>query len=124
MLKEFKEFAFGGNLIDIATGLIMGLAFAALVGALVEHVIMPIVGIAGGAENVADMWAVEAGNSVIRIGAFVSAVLTFLATAAGVFFFIVKPYQRYQASQPAEADEAPPEDVVLLRKIADSLATR
>ncbi len=122
MLKQFKEFAFGGNLIDIAVGLIMGLAFAALVGSLVEHVIMPIVGIAGGADSVADMWTVEAGNSVIRIGAFVSALLTFIATALGVFFFIVKPYERYKAAQPAEEEDAPPEDTILLRKIADSLA--
>ncbi len=122
MLKEFKEFAFGGNLIDIATGLIMGLAFAALVAALVENLIMPLVGIAGGAENIADMWTVEIGNAVLRIGAFVSALLTFIATAAGVFFFIVKPYQRYKATQPPEAEEAPPEDIVLLRKIADNLA--
>jgi len=121
MLKEFKDFAFGGNLIDIAVGLIMALAFVALVGALVEHVIMPIVGIAGGAENIADMWAIEAGSSVIRLGAFVSALLTFIATALGVFMFIVKPYQRYKENQPEDA-EAPAEDTVLLRKIADSLA--
>jgi len=121
MLKEFKDFAFGGNLIDIAVGLIMALAFVALVGALVEHVIMPIVGIAGGAENVADMWAVEAGDATIRLGAFVAALLTFIATALGVFLFIVKPYQRYKAGLPDEAAD-PAEDTVLLRKIADSLA--
>ena len=122
MLKEFKEFAFGGNLIDIAVGLIMALAFVALVGALVEHVIMPIVGIAGGADNIAEMWAIDVGDSTIRLGAFISALLTFIATALGVFLFIVKPYQAYQANQPAEEEEGPPEDTVLLRKIADALA--
>ncbi|MBT8192542.1 MAG: MscL family protein [Acidimicrobiia bacterium] len=120
MLKEFKEFAFGGNLVEIAVGLVMALALTALVGSLIEHVVMPIIGIIFGEPNFDSVLDPAINNSVIRFGSFLTALTTFIAIALAVFFFIVKPYKAYKARVEAGTEEpaAPPEDIVLLREIA------
>ncbi|MBT8163929.1 MAG: MscL family protein [Acidimicrobiia bacterium] len=120
MLKEFKEFAFGGNLVEIAVGLVMALALTALVGSLIEHVVMPIIGIIFGEPNFDSVLDPAINDSVIRFGSFLTALTTFIAIALAVFFFIVKPYKAYKARVEAGTEEpaAPPEDIVLLREIA------
>ena len=120
MLKEFKEFAFGGNLIEIAAGLVMALALTALIGSLVENVIMPIVGIIFGQPNFDDVLDPAINDSVIRFGSFLTALVTFISIAFAVYFFIVKPYKAYQARVEAGSEEPapPPEDIELLREIA------
>lgn len=119
MLKEFKEFAFGGNIIELAVAFVMAGAFGALVGALVEHIVMPIVGIIFG-EPSFDSLTATVNDSVIMYGSFITALVTFIAVAAGVFFFIVKPYNAYKARVDSGAEEPapPPEDIELLRQIA------
>lgn len=126
MLKEFKDFAMKGNLIEIAIGLVMAVAFGALIAAFVENVIMPLVGAIFGSPNFNELWVLTINKSKIMFGTFVTALVTFLATAAGVFFFVVKPYNAYKARQESgeEAPAAPAEDIVLLREIRDSLARR
>jgi len=120
VLKEFKEFAFGGNLVDIAVGLVMGLALVELVGGLVDHVVMPIIGIIFGEPSFDGALVATINDSEIRFGSFLTAVITFIAIALGVFFFVVKPYQSYKARVAAGSEEPapPPEDTVLLREIA------
>lgn len=120
MLKEFKEFAFGGNLVEIAVGLVMALALTALVGSLIEHVVMPIIGIIFGEPNFDSVLDPAINDSVIRFGSFLTALTTFIAIALAVFFFIVKPYKAYKARVEAGTEEpaAPPEDIELLRQIA------
>lgn len=120
MLKEFKEFAFGGNLVDIAVGLVMGLALVELVGGLVDHVVMPIIGIIFGEPSFDGALVATINDSEIRFGSFLTAVVTFIAIALGVFFFVVKPYQAYKARVAAGSEEPapPPEETVLLREIA------
>jgi large conductance mechanosensitive channel len=120
VLKEFKEFAFGGNLVEIAVGLVMALALTALVGSLIDHVVMPIIGIIFGEPNFDSVLDPAINDSVIRFGSFLTAVVTFVAIALAVFFFIVKPYKAYKARVEAGTEEpaAPPEDIVLLREIA------
>lgn len=126
MWKEFKEFALGGNLVEIGVALVMALALAALITSLVENVLMPIIGaITGGAgDGIAELWAVSVNDSVIMFGAFVSALVTFLSVAAAVYFFIVKPYRAYQARNAEPEEEAGPSEVDVLMQIRDSLATR
>lgn len=126
MLKGFKEFAFKGNLIETGIALVMALALAALITSFVENVIMPIVGaVGGGGEGIDQLWTVDLNGSVVMFGAFVAAVLTFLSVAAAVYFFIVKPYEAYNARQPAEEEEeAGPSEVDLLKEIRDNLARR
>ena len=125
MWKEFKEFAMRPTLIEVAIGLVMALALAALVGSLVEHIVMPIVGIIFGEPSFDSVMILEINDSQIRIGSFLTQVVTFLSVAFAVFFFIIKPYKAYLAKKegPAEEEEpeADPEDLVLLREIRDAL---
>ncbi len=124
MLKEFKEFAFGGNLIEVAVALVMALALVDLVGALIDHVLMPIIGIIFGEPSFDDVLDPDINDSVIRFGSFLTALVTFIAIAAAVFFFVVKPYKAYRERVAAGSEEpaAPPEDVELLRQIANNTA--
>ena len=120
MLKEFKEFAFGGNLVEIAVGLVMALALTALVGSLIEHIVMPIIGIIFGEPSFDQVLDPSINGSFIRFGSFLTALVTFTAIAMAVFFMIVRPYKAYKAGVEAGTEEpaAPPEDIVLLREIA------
>lgn len=113
----------GGNLIEIAVGLVMALALAALIGSLVEHVLMPIVGIIFG-EPSFDSLDLTINDSVILYGSFITAVVTFLSIAFAVYFFVVKPYNAYRARVAAGEEEpaAGPSELDLLTEIRDSLA--
>lgn len=122
LYQEFKDFAFGGDIIGLAVAFVMAAAFGALVAALVDFIVMPIVGIIFG-EPSFDNLTLTINNSVIPYGSFITALVTFLAVAVGVFFFIVKPFKAYQDSQAAEeeAAEEPSEDIQLLTDIRDLL---
>ena len=118
MLKEFKEFALKGNLLDIAVGLILALAFTAVVGALIGGVIMPIIAAIFGKPNF-DAITITIGEGVIEIGRFITALVNFLIIA-WVLFVIVKAAGRFE--KPAE--DAGPTEVELLTEIRDSLRAR
>ncbi len=125
MWKEFKEFAFKGNLIEVAVGLIMALALVNLINSLVENVLMPLVGIIFG-EPSFDQFTATVNESVIKYGTFITASVAFVAIALVMFFLIVRPYRAFQARQAGgeEAPTEPAEDIVLLREIRDSLRRR
>lgn len=124
LFNEFKDFAMGGNLVEIAVGLVMALALAAVIGSLVENVLMPIVGIIFG-EPSFDQFTLTINDSVIMYGTFITALVTFLAIAFAVYFFIVKPYNAYKARVASGEEEAPgPSEVDLLTEIRDALAAR
>ena len=124
MLKEFKEFAFGGTLVETAIALVMALAAAALIAAFVENIITPIIAAIFGQPDFASL-AIDIGDSQILYGAFINALITFTAVALAVFFFIVRPYNKYKAMRAAgtapEPDAPPAEDIALLREIRDGL---
>lgn len=125
MIQEFRDFIAKGNMIDIAVGFIMGAAFTAVIGSLVENVLMPIVAIPFGEPNFdAIIWTVN--DSKIMIGSFLTAVVSFLLIAVAVFLFIVKPYNAYrELTETKEADEGTgPTEVELLIEIRDALAHR
>jgi large conductance mechanosensitive channel len=92
VLKDFKDFAFKGNLIDVAVAFILGLAFAAVVTSLVEDVIMQIVGAIIGKPDFSAL-KFSLGDGEIRYGSFLNALITFLIIAA-VMFLIVKAVQK------------------------------
>jgi large conductance mechanosensitive channel len=123
MIREFRDFIAKGNLIDIAVGFIMGAAFIALIGALVDDVLMPIVAIPFGEPSFDSLiWTVN--GSEILIGSFVTAVVAFLLVAVAVFFSIVKPYNAYRERAGGDEDEdAGPDEIELLTQIRDSLAS-
>lgn len=128
MWKEFKEFAMRPTLIEVAVGLVMALALAALVGSLVEHVVMPIVGIIFREPSFDSALVLTINDSQIRFGSFLTQVVSFFSIAFAVFFFIIKPYKAYlertKKPEPEPEPEADPEDLVLLREIRDALRSR
>jgi large conductance mechanosensitive channel len=130
--SEFKEFAIKGNVVDLAVGVIIGGAFGKIVDSIVGDLIMPLVGkVLGGldfsnyfialagqtATNLAD--AKKAG-AVFAYGSFITVAINFVILAF-IIFLMVKQINRLKKEAPAPAPAAPPEDVVLLREIRDSL---
>lgn len=124
MMKEFKEFISRGNVMDMAVGIIIGGAFTAIVSSLVADIITPIIGMLLGGVNFSEL-AVTVGSASLTYGNFIQAIINFLLVA-WVLFMIVKAMnkmKRKEEEKPAEpeAPAEPPEDIVLLREIRDSL---
>jgi large conductance mechanosensitive channel len=90
MLTEFRDFLMRGNLLELAVAFVMGLAFAALVTSFVDGLIMPIVAMIIGKPDFSDL-TFTINDAVFRYGAFITALITFVSTAAAIFFFVVKP---------------------------------
>ena len=139
MLKEFKEFALKGNVLDLAIGIIIGAAFGAIVSSLVDDILMPPIGLVLGGVDFSQLFVVlsgdgdyntieqakEAGAVTWNVGLFLNAVIKFLIVAFAVFL-LVKAINKVVRKQEQKAPEAPKpaEDVVLLREIRDLLARR
>jgi len=90
MLREFKQFVLRGNVIDLAVAVVIGVALGAVVTSLVEDVVTPIIGAAGGQPDFSGL-SFTVNDSEVRYGAFLTALLSFLIIAAVVFVFVVKP---------------------------------
>lgn len=126
MIAEFKEFISRGNFIDLAVGFVMGVAVTGMVNAIVERLIMPIIGVLFGEPNFDDIgqFACANGECAGSVGAVITALINFLLIALALFF-IVKAYNKLQRTSPEEPEpEADPDDVVLLREIRDELRAR
>jgi large conductance mechanosensitive channel len=136
--QEFKEFALRGNMVDLAVGIIIGVAFGAVVNSLVEDVIMPPLGLIIGNVDFSDLFinlsgqdyaslaaAREAGAPVIAYGAFINVVINFVVVAIAVFL-LVKGMNRLRRKQEQAPEEvpAPPRQEVLLEEIRDILRAR
>jgi large conductance mechanosensitive channel len=118
MLKEFKEFALKGNLLDTAVGLVLALAFVGVITALVNGIIMPLIAaIVGKPSFDSIVWTI--GDTPILIGTFITALINFLLIA-WVLFLIVKAANRFQK----QAEDPGPTEVELLTEIRDGLARR
>lgn len=120
----FKNFAFSGDIVQLAVAFVLAAAFGAVVTAFVEFLLMPIIGIIFGEPSFdALTWTIN--DSIILYGSFLTVLVGFILIAAAVYFFIVVPYSKYQdRNKEPEAPAADPEDVVLLREIRDALRTR
>ena len=90
MLREFKDFLMKGNIVELAVAFVMGVAFAAVVNSFVNDLVMPILAMIFGKPNFDDL-TFTINDAVFRYGSFITAVITFVAIAAAVFFFVVKP---------------------------------
>jgi large conductance mechanosensitive channel len=90
MIKEFRDFLMRGNLLELAVAFVMGLAFAALITSFVDDLIMPIVAMIIGKPDFSDL-TFTINDAVFRYGAFITALITFVSTAAAIFFFVVRP---------------------------------
>jgi large conductance mechanosensitive channel len=105
MLKDFKAFVLRGNVVDLAVGVVIGAAFAAVVASFVDNILTPIIAIPGSADF-SDLDIVVSGSN-IQYGRFLNAVIAFLLIAAAVFFPVVRPVNALMArrkTQP-EVDE-------------------
>ncbi len=137
-MKEFREFAVKGNVIDLAVGVIIGGAFGKIVDSVVNDLIMPLVGMVFGKLDFSNLFVVlgkvpdgvphtldalrKAGVPVLAYGNFITVAVNFLILAF-IIFLMVKQINRLKRETPAEAPApaAPSEEVVLLREIRDSL---
>jgi large conductance mechanosensitive channel len=136
-LKEFREFAVKGNVVDLAVGVIIGAAFGKIVDSIVSDIIMPIVGLIFGkldfsnlyvvlgtippnvANNLADLK--KAGVPVLAYGNFITIVVNFVILAFIIFLMVKQINKLRRAHEEVPAPAAPAEDIVLLREIRDSL---
>ena len=132
IISEFKEFAMKGNVVDLAVGVIIGTAFGKIVSALVDGVIMPVVGNMIGGVNFSDL-AYVLQNAVIgpdgketvaavaiKYGAFLQTVIDFMIIAF-VLFVVIKIMNRLKKAEAAAPPAEPAEDVLLLRDIRDMM---
>jgi large conductance mechanosensitive channel len=117
-MTGFKNFILRGNLVELAVALIMALAFAAVVTATVD-VIMDLVGKAGGTPDFSNY---EPGG--VSVGAWLTALISFLILAAVVYFLIVMPYTKAQEKYFPREEPGTPDDVKLLQEIRDLLAAQ
>lgn len=101
MLKEFKEFAMRGNVLDLAVAVIIGGAFGKIVSSLVNDVLMPIIGLIMGGVNFSEL-AITIGEASIKYGAFIQAIIDFIIVAF-VIFMIVRAMNRMTRQEPAPA---------------------
>ena len=95
-MKDFKEFLLRGNLVDTAVGIVIGLAFAAVITALVADLITPLIAAIGGNPDFSAL-SFTINGSHFLYGAFVNALITFVVIAAVIFFLVVNPVNRLQA---------------------------
>ncbi len=96
MVKECRDFLLRGNIVELAVAFVMGVAFGALVNSFVSNLVMPIVAMIIGKPDFSGL-TFTINDAVFRYGAFITDAITFLATAAAVFFFIVKPMNAIMA---------------------------
>ena len=130
MLKDFKEFAFKGNVLDMAIGVIIGGAFGKIVTSLVNDMIMPIISILTGGINFTDLKFIitpkhgDMAENAIAYGSFIQNVVNFLIIAFCIFLFVrliekFKKKEEVKVEAPKKAD-----DVVLLEEIRDLLKAK
>lgn len=120
MLKGFRDFVARGNVVDLAVGVIIGASFGAIVDSLVKDLITPLLGLLGGTP---DFSALKLGP--ITIGNFINAVIAFAIKAAGLYFLIVLPFNRFASRPPVPAPPPPPSpQEVLLGEIRDLLKAK
>ena len=121
MLKGFRQFVARGNIVDLAAAVILGVAFGAIVDSLVKDIITPIIGMLGGQPDFSNL---KIGS--VGIGNFINAIISFLIKAAGVYFLIVLPFNRFAAKLvAAPPPPAPPtQSEIYLKEIRDLLARR
>jgi large conductance mechanosensitive channel len=135
MMKEFRDFAMRGNVIDMAVGIVIGAAFGTIVKTLVDKVIMPPIGMLLGNVDFSDLKFVlqeasvtedgtEVAEVAIMYGEFINAVISF-AIIAFALFMVIKAMntamKKFEKEKEAEPPKSPSEDILLLREIRDAL---
>jgi large conductance mechanosensitive channel len=125
VLAEFKKFLLRGNVVDLAVAVVIGAAFGAVVTAMVEDLITPLIAAIGGKPDFSGL-TFTINDSRFRYGEFINAVISFVIIAAAVFFLVVKPVNALQARRhPGEAEpEELSDEATLLTEIRDELRSQ
>ena len=126
LFEEFKKFAFKGNVVDLAIGVIIGAAFGAIVKSLVEDIIMPLIGLIMPGDKGYEGWVWQVGDKPIPYGKFLGSVVNFLIIALVLYVFIVKFLGWIMKSKQEQVAVPPPptRDQELLMEIRDLLKQR
>lgn len=132
---EFKKFAMRGNVVDLAVGVVIGAAFTSIVNSLVKDIITPPIGWMTGGLDFTNLFvtikgphlatlaeAQKAGAITINYGIFINAIISFIVVAIALFL-LVRQINKLKSPEP-ETPDAPPENILLLREIRDSLKSR
>lgn len=126
VLREFRDFVFRGNVLELAIAFVMGVAFTAVVQSAVNDLLMPLIAAVVGQPSFADI-DLTIGDATLEFGSFLESVVAFLAVAAVVYFAVVTPVNLLLARRTrgeAPADVPLPEEIQLLREIRDLLRQR
>ncbi len=140
MLKEFKEFAFKGNVVDMAVGIIIGGAFGTVVKSMVDDIMMPLIGMITGGIDFSERYTLlnaaegatyetadaarEAGVAVMTWGNFITAFISFIFLALAVFIVIKKVLEGMKKEEEEPEEDPGPSEIDLLTEIRDSLANK
>ncbi|MFP5332504.1 MAG: large conductance mechanosensitive channel protein MscL [Acidimicrobiia bacterium] len=125
MIKEFREFINRGNLVDLAVAFVLGVAFASVTTAFTARIVSPLIGMVfdlSGLETMGTFGPAdpETGLPVGSVGAFIQALINFVIVGF-VMFLVVKAYNKTKKPEPEPEPAADPEDIVLLRRIAEAV---
>jgi large conductance mechanosensitive channel len=126
ILKELRDFVLQGNVVMLAVAVVLGAAFGAVVTALVENLLTPLIAAIFGEQDFSQL-SFTINESTFTYGNFINALIAFVMIAAAVFFVVVKPYNAVMARRAkaeAAAPEEPSAEVALLTEIRDLLRTR
>jgi large conductance mechanosensitive channel len=121
MIKEFRDFAVKGNIVDLAIAVIIGAAFGKIVTAFTQSIIMPLISMVAGKQSVTEL-SIVVGNTIFPLGLFLQAIIDFIIIAFALFLFIkaINSMKRKEVPAPPVT----PEEIILLREIRDSLKSR
>ena len=109
MVQEFRDFVLRGNIIELAVAFVLGVAFAAVVGAVVNGLITPLIALVLGEPDLSSL-SFTINNAVFGYGSVLTALINFAAVAAAIFFFVVRPLDALTARYWAPGEEAMPEE--------------
>jgi large conductance mechanosensitive channel len=109
MLREFRDFLLRGNIVELAVAFVIGIAFGALITSFVDNLLMPVVAMIFGNPDFRDL-TFTINDAVFRYGAFVTDLVAFVAVAAAVFFFVVKPLNALMARLRSPVEEGMPDE--------------
>ncbi|QJW35909.1 large conductance mechanosensitive channel protein MscL [Cellulosimicrobium protaetiae] len=127
VLNGFKEFVLRGNAIDLAVGVVIGTAFSAIITAVVDGLINPLIAAIFGEPDLTDVATFEINGAIFSLGLILDALFKFLCVAIALYFFIVLPMNHLAAMRKKDVEpepEAPAEDVRVLQEIRDLLAAQ
>jgi large conductance mechanosensitive channel len=123
IFEEFKAFAFKGNVIDLAVGVVIGAAFGKIIDSLVKNLFMPLISLIMPGDNSYEKWVWTVGGKTVPYGAFLADIVSFLVVALALFIFVVKFLGWVMKTKKAEVAAPPPptKDQELLMEIRDLL---